>query len=575
MKKFCVALSSLFFILSFSLQAAISPDMAKRRMHADLEFIKNVFEVKYAPLEWKRQYSGWDLEHEFSLAKAKIDYFHAPTTKDFHTILKEFFNSTKDYHVGIQFYSTEEAALPFVVKGAEGRYFISHIFRSALPHYICPMEAGDEILSFGGSPVSVAIDELRRADFGDNTPETDQALAELSLTMRQGERGQKVPQGDVEIVVKRKRTGKVENYKLKWEYTPEKIHDFTKLGSPLAAFKGGKGKPLAKERSEEFFKKMMVYHSWTKEREMRVDNTQSVGARRSFIPPLGRKLWTTSSNNTFDAYIFGHPNGKRVGYVRIPHYMGDEDEVYEFGKIISHMESNSDALIIDQINNPGGSVFYLYGLASTLTDYKLYAPKHHLMLTQQEVDLAVNLLPLMENAVDDTTACQLFGMTIGGYPMSFEVVRLMREFCTFIIDEWNAGHIYTAPTQIFGIEDIHPHPKTHYTKPILLLINSLDFSGGDFFPAILQDNKRALVMGTRTAGAGGYVIPTQFPNRTAISGFHLTGSLAERINSEPIENLGVKPDIEYQLTTRDLQENYAEYVEAILGGVDTLLQNPK
>ena len=134
--------------------------------------------------------------------------------------------------------------------------------------------------------------------------------------------------------------------------------------------------------------------------------------------------------------------------------------------------------------------------------------------------------------------------------------RFFLDFCNFIVDEWNAGHQLTDPYFLYNINHINPHPSARYTKPILVLINSLDISCGDFFPAILQDNKRAPLFGTRTAGAGGYVRPASYPNRFGVDLFRYTGSIAERVDKNPIENLGVTPDIFYSLSEEDLQGNY-------------------
>jgi C-terminal processing protease CtpA/Prc len=107
-----------------------------------------------------------------------------------------------------------------------------------------------------------------------------------------------------------------------------------------------------------------------------------------------------------------------------------------------------------------------------------------------------------------------------------------------------------------------------------MLINELDFSGGDFCPAILQDNKRAVLFGSRTSGAGGFVTTSTFPNENGIMQFSYTGSLAERPDSLlKIENLGVLPDIAYKLTVEDLQNGYQGYISAINEAIENLFEN--
>ena len=261
---------------------------------------------------------------------------------------------------------------------------------------------------------------------------------------------------------------------------------------------------------------------------------------------------------------------KLLGYVRIPSYMAEDEHSAEFLEIVKKMEEQTDALVIDQVNNPGGSVFYLYSLVAMLTDRPMATPLHRITITQEEVQEAAKDLKTLEKITNEEEAIKELGETVGGYPVSYQLAQFFKENARFILDQWKSGARLTSPYYL-GIDKIMPHPKGHYTKPILILINESDFSGGDFFPAIMQDNQRATLMGVRTAGAGGYVGNVEFPNLLGIAGFSITGSLAERVDKNPIENLGVKPDVDYKLTVDDMKKGYEPYKIKILEQLKTLL----
>ena len=236
----------------------------------------------------------------------------------------------------------------------------------------------------------------------------------------------------------------------------------------------------------------------------------------------------------------------------------------QFGEIIKVFEEQSDVLLIDQLNNPGGSAPYVYGLLSMLTDQPLEVPLHRLKLTQEDVCEAGTLIADLESTDDLKDWTDIFGETFDGLPLSETFRKGFIDACYFIIDQWNQGKLFTDFHPLYGLETVEPNPEVHYTKQIVVLINSLDFSGGDFFPAIMQDNKRAILLGTRTAGAGGCVDIVSFRNLSGIEEVSVTASFALRPNREPIENLGVTPDIVYNLSVIDLQEGYREYKKRIL-----------
>lgn len=200
----------------------------------------------------------------------------------------------------------------------------------------------------------------------------------------------------------------------------------------------------------------------------------------------------------------------------------------------------------------------------------LALPAECVSISQEELALAKHLTPHLKLVATDEDAKKLLGEELSGFPMTEKFARSLLTYYQLIIDTYEQNKNVTAPACLYGIDYIEPHPSVAYTKPILLLVNELSFSCGDLFPAILQDNHRAVIMGMPTAGAGGYVLQTTFPNRFGIAGYTYTSSIIQRVDRKPLENLGVIPDIVYKVTAQDLQNDYQDYKKAVLKALDTL-----
>lgn len=529
-------------------------------MISDLESIGNTFKVHYAPVLWKKQHKGWDLNQALQIAHESI-HNKQITVKEYQKIIRRFFRSIQDYHCSVRFHSTELSILPFNVVAAKDRYFIVDVNKYCLPSSSSSISDGDEIISINGKAVHDLVVELQREEFGTIAPGTDRALTTTFLTRRFASAGSDVPKGAVNLKLRSAANGRSKSVQLIWHHRPEEIahHMIPMNFDTQSNWVGMMINPLFFDLREEIL---------DGEKELSKHN---LGHREGFLPNLGKVLWATDPNHTFKAYLFELEGNRRVGYIRIPHYMGGATETAAFGDVIRYFEDNSEALVIDQLNNPGGSVFYLYALASMLTEAPLETPKHSITITPREVEFAAETIPAIQGIKNDAQARDVLGKTLGGYPVTLQTAQFLMEFCRFIIKEWNAGKTLTHPTHLYGVDHVNPHPDARYTKPILMLINELDFSGGDFMPAIMQDNKRAILMGERTAGAGGFVAKSSFPNRFGIDYFFYTASIAHRKDQNPIENLGVTPEIPYALTPEDIQMAYKPFIKNILKNLKALI----
>jgi hypothetical protein len=478
--------------------------------------------------------------------------------KQFQKSLIKFCTSTRDYHVSLSFTSTEYASLPFDIRCRNGKYILTKIEKDKK----LPLEIGDEILTMDGIPVETVVAELQKERGEENNATTDRALALEILTRRNGKLGHTVPQGSMTIEVKKPRTGQLETHQVEWNYKPERIanpfmnhfmdtiHEWPKNFFLEDIFNQSSTIPYYEEMVEVFSddglpkdqlgSRKSVFSNLGKEKigELRIEATEE------FISWIWNWFWWNSisedAKKFFDAQLIKLPSGKYAGYVRISTFKEENPEkaFRVFLSCIDYFQSTADMLLIDQTNNPGGSVLYMYALASALTDRPLKMLKERRSLTQSDVFKAIELI----DSFQDYNFDRLNNQTILGFSLREFLQDLLNQ-AHFTLKQWELGHLLTEPYPTLGLEFIKPHPEVNFTKPLFILVNEMSFSCGDEFPAIFQDNQRATIIGTPTAGAGGSVVSLSFNNLNGINQLKYTNSIAYRFDGTSLENIGVTPDI--------------------------------
>ncbi len=544
------------------LRAEISPEL-KDRLTAEVQHIGTLYRDYYAPKSWKEKHVQWNLDNELKLATDSIKASNS--VREYRQAFARFFISLQDYHVGYSFQSTESATLPLFLRTVQGKTIIVDIDRTKLSEAAFPFNIGDEVLEMDGKAVSEIKAELMK-DLKTTAPKTDSSIIDLRLTGRSGRRNMVVPQNTVLLKILKNGESTPTTHQLNWEYNPELLPGLEKLRTENFALDPFAPNAAAKNT----FAKIQMIAPEAKDFS-ETGSVYGIGERKPFLPSLGDRLWETDEKNTFDAYIYKNEKGQLIGVIRIPNYTPGESDpvggsakaVADFAQIITKMQKLTAGLIIDEMNNPGGSVFYLYSLASMLTNQSLYTPKHRMMVSYDNMRECLDITKKLNKVTNDEEARKALGETAEGYPVSYQFALAVKNYCQFFMSEYKLGKRITDPFYIYGIDQINPSPTARYTKPVVVLINELDFSGGDFFPAILQDNKRVTVVGTRTSGAGGYILDMTFPTLAGLERFTVTGSIAERIDRNPIENLGVTPDVEVPLTLEDYRSGYAPFLTKV------------
>ena len=590
-----MSIKILFLIALFFFPPLVHSSNTFTRQNAflhELESVNYMLSLNYAPIEWKREYLNWNAEIALEEAKSKLIPNMSQSMRDYQRIYRNFLGSLQDYHVGVLFYSSEYSTFPLQVKSVDGRYFISEmqcgIFFSSLAFVFdwetidfekigeefAKFNIGDELLSIDDIPVATIIENLIDSElFGDRSL-TGYTLAERMLFNRMGKYGQVVPKGDFSISVQNQNKNKPITCQLAWLHAPEWVTDpqAKKLYQPAMSITQSIEKVFAKDFSVKLAKDLIQITNFQNkndnENDEEDDDENDDWREKGFLPKFGTVIWETTTESEIYAYLFKGLGKNKIGYLYIPHFAqyGEyaEDLIKELGEILKKFESETDALIIDINDNPGGNGYYMYAILSMLTNKPLVNLKSMETLIPEDIyytAILYNHLKKMEEMLKEEKI--KLPNSLSGYFFDEEVLHEILTYSKSLLNQWDLGLTQSERMPLLGLSSIQPNKDVHYTKPILLLINELDFSCGDLFSAILKDNDRAILFGRKTAGAGGYVQHYKQSSLFGVFSYTMTGSLVYRQNGDVIENLGVMPDIPYKITKRDLQQGYVDYISAV------------
>lgn len=372
-----------------------------------------------------------------------------------------------------------------------------------------PIALGDELLQFNQQTAKQAITSLINERGTQSLSPTYLRQAEQLLTCRSGIT---VPKGKVFLKFK-KATGEIFSISLNWKRTSSCV-------------KPGK-QPLL-----------------------------------SLSQNISWKIWQGCSSQAAIYTV----NKANIGVFCLPSFLPKHsNHLEEIRQIIAEMERKSDLLIIDLRGNGGGRPLFMFSVLSMLTEKPLEIPTERILLNQRSIDKAFKAL-----ANPDTI--EGFYHDILQSANREDVSQSLVKYYADQISEWELGNTFTKPIPFLGHAKVNPHPTTRYTKPVIILIDELSFSCAELFAAILQDNRRATLLGTTTAGAGAACTCYEYPNFFGVKSINLPHSLLYRSSGECIEDVGVKPDIPYELDETDIRYDYQNYKKTLQNSIKQVFE---
>lgn len=502
--------------------------LAPQQKILDFQNLAALFSKRYAFWEWKQsavKYDSLDLTPwiaRINASKSDLEFFE---------ICSEYVAANQDGHSIFLLNSDFEATLPFDVDLYNGTILVDFVDRKQLPMFDYPVEIGDELVSIDGVSAAETAANLRRFR-GDGNPRTATRDSLEFLTWRPQYLIPRAHElGDSASLVFRKPDGTLLTLTVPWTKSG---NPYTQAGpSPVPRVSATAAEAVPPYMSR--LRALQNFHLPARRLSVGMGATLPVFTLPSgFRYRLGLGFYDTILTGTYTS-----PGGLTLGFMRIPDfaYVSTTDLANE----VKYFEANTDGLVIDVMRNPGGSGCTTETVLSYLNPGGFHSAGIQIRMTW---DLLLGLEQDIEWARD-------YGATADEIAALEALVEQgKRAFAE------NRG--FTTPQALCGYSLDVPAARDRagneiaYSKPILLLTDELSASAAEIFAAVMQDEKRALLYGMRTDGAGGAV--SQFQAGVYMEAYaNLAWSIVVRKNAVDtggefttmpfIENIGVRPDV--------------------------------
>jgi len=563
------------FFASAPLAAQLTVD---QRLH-DFQNLAALYAKRYAPYEWKKELTGFDLFH---LAPWTDRIRRAKGDLEFYEICAEYVASLDDLHSSFRLPSAFAADLGLFVDIYDGKVLIEQINRTLLPASRFPFQVGDELVSVDGKSAEEWIAEFSKLRKRGNPLTTRRAAADLITYRPQYVLPSAAELGDEATVVIRRASGDAETYTIPWTKSGVPLRLVGPVPAPRPAWAGQAGaapavssglpdylKPLAEMRNWKVHDDDHLFQGLTCSEETGESLPRryllgygsrtpvfSRGFPANFAQRLGRAAADFHYSGTYEA------EGFKIGYLRFPNFapVSQAATIQELEREIEFLQQNTDGLVVDVMRNPGGGC-YMLDAASRLIPYEFYFFGEEIRVTMDRISSIQSALEAAQRARAEQWIIDVYRSYLEQLQQAYRENRGRTgaiPACNQFGSTMPAGFYYLPA-------------RTVYTKPMIVLIDEFSTSAGDIFPAMLQDSRRGPLVGTRTNGAGGStsLFPTGFFSEALSSNTNTLVLRREPVatpeypTTRYIENVGVRPDIPLEyMTSENLLQNGRLFVEA-------------
>lgn len=518
----------------------------------DFQHLAGLYAQNYGPYEFKRDVMGVDL---LKLLPWVDRIRTAKSDIEFYDICAEYVASLKDTHSSFSSGSTFIARIGLSADIYDGKVLLDFIDRSTLPADSYPFEVGDEVVTLDGRPADYWTNELTRTIAFANQRAT-RRLGANYLFYRVQATYPRAPEigATLRLEIRRAATGAIESYEIPWEKSGYPITSVGPVPTPAARHEqdlastprlNHYGLPEGTAPMLEAFQNKR----WDLA-ERGLARLRGLGGRNPYFTlPAGfqRRLGSRTSDFHFSGVF--PAEGKRIGYLRIPHFSpADETSAWnELFAEIAYLNANTDGLVLDITRNTGGGCY-----AEDALD--LLIPWPYLTLADQ-IRVSRSALTSAEAQLASAEGLGLPGELIAQFRSLVDALR--RAY------QQNRGLSDPVPGCTLTLERDTARDRLGnilaYTRPMVILTDELSISFADYAAAILQEAGRGPLFGYRTNGAGGSVYSTNagFYSEASTSITWSIGTRNRYIGTDDygttnrLENVGVRPEISFDYMTRD------------------------